>query len=99
MICIRDGTNLSVGRFDVFQRDVELPERRSGGLFVNSNDVELSSVRRERNKDLRQYVGHTVEVLGRPERESDENDDRLSAIERSELLYITSIRDVADHGK
>jgi hypothetical protein len=48
-------------------------------------------------EDLHQYVGHTVEVLGRSERDS--NDNRSSAMERSELLHITSIRDVADHCK
>ena len=48
-------------------------------------------------KDLGQYVGHTVEVLGRQERASDTNDVRSSETERSEMLYITSIRNVADH--
>jgi len=50
-------------------------------------------------EDLHQYVGHTVEVVGRSERDSNETNNRSSARERSELLYITSIRDVAGHCK
>lgn len=49
--------------------------------------------------DLHQYVGHTVEVLGRSEPDNNQNNNRSSGTERSELLYITAIRDVADHCK
>lgn len=52
---------------------------------------------RLRGEDLHQYVGHTVEILGRPERPSGERDERSSDTERSELLYIASIRDIANH--
>jgi hypothetical protein len=47
-------------------------------------------------RNLRELIGHTVEVLGSP---SNENDAQRGSRQSVDSLYVTSLRDLADYCK
>jgi len=69
-----------------------------GGGPTPTTKVVTYTLSSDGGKNLNDYVGHTVEVLGIPE---PERDDRSAATSSPlpEPLHVTSLRDLADHCK